>query len=74
MARIDLNKTYNCYNDCQLLGCPGHNAELTIQTVSDSYTFDDGRGQAITLNPTTLGVLVDLYRKANYYPVPGIER
>lgn len=45
---------YRCWDDCTPGGCPGHEATLEIQTVSDTLTFEDGKGSQISMHPPEL--------------------
>lgn len=60
---------YHCYNDCRMQGCPGHEATIHIQTVSDAITFSDGfRSDKYYFDPTTIEVLLRLLKTVDYLP------
>ena len=65
MSTTHLKYRYRCYNDCLPQGCPTHEASLTVQSVSDSISFDDGKGSTIALHPPELEALFQLLREAN---------
>jgi hypothetical protein len=35
-------------------GCPGHTASIKLQSVSESLTFDDGKGQVFEIQTSEL--------------------
>lgn len=39
MSVTELSIEYCCSDDCLMSGCPGHQAEVTYWSVSDSYTI-----------------------------------
>lgn len=39
MAVVEHEITYRCSDDCLMSGCPGHQADITYWSVSDSYTI-----------------------------------
>lgn len=62
MATIELKKEYSCHNDCKMMGCPKHTATLIFHSVSDSYTYSDGKGKEYYFNHGELQSLVDLLK------------
>lgn len=36
MATIGITRVYRCDNDCLISGCPGHELNVTISTVTDT--------------------------------------
>lgn len=44
MATIVNKLQYSCSDDCLQSGCPKHEAELTYQSTSDAYIFNNGKG------------------------------
>lgn len=44
MATVTNKTEYRCSDDCRQEGCPVHEASLTYQSVSDFYSFDNGKG------------------------------
>lgn len=65
MSTTHVTHRYRCYNDCMPSGCPTHEASLTVQSVSDSVSFDDGKGSQIEMQPPELEALMQLLREAN---------
>lgn len=45
MSSIHLEREYQCWNDCQMSGCPKHIATLDFQSTSNAWHFNDGKGQ-----------------------------
>lgn len=43
MSTIRYERTYQCWDDCQMQGCPTHVASLEFQSTSTTLTFDNGR-------------------------------
>lgn len=64
MGVTKLTRTYHCWNDCQMGGCPGHTATLEYQSSSDALTFSDGKNGNIHMQTPELeaflSMLVDL--------------
>lgn len=63
MANCIREKEYRCYDDCKMEGCPSHKATLTFQSVSNHYTFDDGRGTVHYFNQGALQAFIDLLKE-----------
>lgn len=69
MAKLETGMTYHCYNDCKMEGCPGHQAKLKIQTVSDSIEFYNGiNKEPQYFDPSTLLVLMEMLDDLGYLP------
>lgn len=45
MSKTVIKKEYRCWNDCVPQGCPGHEASIEYQSVSNSLIIKNGRGQ-----------------------------
>lgn len=64
MANVVLKETYSCFNDCRMEGCPKYEATLEFQTVSNAYTFDDGKGRdKMYFAEDEVEVLISLLKK-----------
>ena len=60
MSLRTLTENYKCWNDCVPSGCPGHVATLEFQSVSDSLTLSDGRGQVFYIQTPELEVFMKM--------------
>lgn len=60
MSSTHLERAYKCWNDCQMAGCPGHTATLDMQSVSESFVFEDGRGQMICIQQPEMQTLLSM--------------
>lgn len=60
MATIKIQKQFYCYEECSMNGCNSHTAELTFQSVSNYYKFDNGNGKTIQFEQGELQALTDL--------------
>ncbi len=60
MSSSHLERKYNCWNDCQMGGCPGHTATLDFQSVSDHLWFKDGKGGEYGGNPVEFEILLSM--------------
>jgi hypothetical protein len=69
MSTSELKRTYRCWNDCRMEGCPSHEATLTFQSVSDALTFDDGRGQKFHIQTPELEAFLDMLQELSTYRV-----
>ena len=53
---------YRCLDDCEPAGCPGHEATLELQSVSDSYRFDDGKGSVMFMHEPEIKAFLSMLR------------
>jgi len=60
MATIKIQKKFSCYEECDRTGCPSHTAELTFQSSSNYYSFDNGKGKIVQFEQGELQALTDL--------------
>lgn len=65
MSSFKLERTYNCWNDCLMSGCPGHTATLEVQSTSEAFTFKDGKGQTFHAQPPEMGALISMIFEAS---------
>ncbi len=63
MATITLKEKYECRDDCEQRGCPGHEAVLEYNTTADGGTLYDGKGNSISLDAGAMECLSLLLRK-----------
>lgn len=60
MSKVHVESEYHCWNDCQMAGCPGHTAELDMQSTSESFVFHDGKGQKFYAQAPVMGTLLSM--------------
>ena len=63
MGTVILKEKYRCFDDCRQKGCPGHEATLQFQTVSNTYTFENGKGEKYSFEQGELETLVSLLKQ-----------
>jgi len=63
MATVILKEKYRCFDDCRQEGCPEHEATLQFQTVSNAYTFENGKGEKYSFEQGELETLVSLLKQ-----------
>lgn len=63
MSEVILKEKYRCFNDCKQEGCPEHEATLQFQTVSNAYTFANGKGEKYSFEQGELETLVSLLKQ-----------
>ena len=63
MGSFVLKKPYKCFTECQFGGCPGHEAKLQFNSVADTYTYSNGRGQEINFDVTERDLLIELLKE-----------
>lgn len=70
MANCIRKKQYYCYDDCNPGGCPGHEAVLEFESVSNAYKFTYFNGKReYYFEQGELQALIDLLkelRKSGY--------
>jgi hypothetical protein len=54
--------TYNCFNDCQMSGCPGHTMRMAYQGASDTAHVTIDGEEFVWLDPSTMGALMTLWK------------
>lgn len=60
MSITTLKRSYHCWDDCEMSGCPTHTASLEYESVSDSLSFDDGKGRSLQGQIAEFEVLLEL--------------
>ena len=65
MSTIINKILYSCSNDCKIQGCPTHVAELTYQSTSDAYSFNNGKGHIINFERNELESFIKLLKQLN---------
>lgn len=45
MGRVKVEEEYSCDDDCERSGCPKHKMTLVFNSITNTYTYDDGQGQ-----------------------------
>lgn len=60
MSKKTLTYSYRCFNDRVPQGCPGHEARLDYESVSEALRFADGQGHVVTLQPPQVQSLLHL--------------
>jgi len=63
MATVILKEKYRCFDDCRQEGCQEHEATLQFQTVSNAYTFENGKGKKYYFEQGELETLVSLLKQ-----------
>jgi len=58
-----LERKYHCYNDCRPEGCSGHIATLDYESVSDYFTFKDGKGNGFSSGPPEIEVFIEMIKE-----------
>ena len=62
MATITHTKKYRCSDDCLQSGCPTHEAKLIYQSASDTYTFENGKGETKYFERGELEAFIELLK------------
>jgi hypothetical protein len=63
MATVIRTKKYRCSDDCLQSGCPTHEAKLIYQSVSDAYTFENGKGETKYFERGELEAFIELLKR-----------
>jgi len=73
MAIVILKEKYRCFDDCRAEGCPKHEATLEFQTVSNTYRFENGKGDTYYFEQGELETMVELLRKLSVRRVDSVR-
>ena len=73
MATVTLKEKYSCFDDCRAEGCPEHEATLSFQTVSNHYTFENGKGEKYSFEQGELETMVELLKQLSVRRVDSVR-
>jgi len=73
MANIIKKLKYRCDNDCEISGCPEHEATLHFNSITNTYFFDDGNGRYIGLDISSANVLVQLIKSIGESRIDALQ-
>lgn len=65
MSTIIKTIKYRCSDDCKISGCPSHEAVLAYQSVSDAYSFENGKGEIYYFERGELESFITLLKELN---------
>jgi len=60
MSKWSRQKTYRCFNDCQMEGCPSHVMTVTYHGVSDTFEIKIDGKDYLAVDPTVMETLKEL--------------
>jgi hypothetical protein len=66
MSRTHIERKYRCWNDCIMQGCPGHKATIDYQSVSNAISFNDGKGQELSIQTPELEAFISMINELAY--------
>ena len=72
MASIIHTMEYRCSDDCLQIGCPSHEAKLIYQSISDTYVFENGKGETKYFERGELEAFIELLKELdtiNYFQI-----